>query len=71
MEYIKLHKSHDLVPRIFRSSPLEVFKKILVLNIFSNSKETYLVKFATIEKVLEHLQMATSGGSDDKICFSI
>ena len=71
MENIKLHKSNDLVSGIFRSSPSEVFKKILVLNIFSNSKKMYLVKFGTIEKVLEHLQMVTSGGLDDKICFSI
>ena len=27
----------------------------------------YLVQFATIEKILEHLWMATSGDSDDKI----
>ena len=48
MENIKLHKSDDLVSGIFRSSPSEVLKKILVLNIFSKSKKMYLVKFATI-----------------------
>ena len=46
MENIKLHK-HD-VSGIFRSSLSEMLKKILVLDIFSNSKEMYLVKFATI-----------------------
>ena len=48
MEKIKLDKSDELVSGIFRSSPSEVLKKILVLNIFSNSKKIYLVKFATI-----------------------
>ena len=48
MENIKLHESDDLVSGIFRSSPLEVPKKMLVQNIFSNSKKMYLVKFATI-----------------------
>ena len=37
---IKLHKSDDLVSGIFRSSPSEVLKKILVLTIFANSKKT-------------------------------
>ena len=55
MEKIKLDKSDDLVFGIFGSSPSEVLKKILVVNIFSNSKKMYLVKFATIEKVLDHL----------------
>ena len=71
MEKIKLDKSDDLVFGIFGSSPSEVLKKILVVNIFSNSKKMYLVKFATIEKVLDHLWMATFGDSHDKICFSI
>ena len=44
-----IHKSDDLVSGIFRSSPSEVVKKILVLNIFSNYKKMYLVKFATNE----------------------
>ena len=66
MENIKLHKSNDLVSGIFRSSPSEVLKKILVLNIYFKFPEMYLVKFATILKVLEHLQMAISGNSDDK-----
>ena len=48
-----------------------MLKKILVLNVFSNFKKMYLVKFAIIEKVFEHLCMATSGDSGDKICFSI
>ena len=48
MEKTKLHKSDDLVSGIFRSSPSEVLKKILALNIFSSSKKMYLVKFATI-----------------------
>ena len=63
----KIHKSDDLISGIFRSSPSEVLKKILVLNIFSNSKKMYLVKFTSVQKVLEHLWMATSGDSDDKI----
>ena len=46
MESIKLYKSNDLVSGIFSSS--EVLKKKVVLNIFSNSKKIYLVKFATI-----------------------
>ena len=45
---VMIHKSDDLVSGIFRSSPSEVLKKILVLNIFSNSKKMYLIKFATI-----------------------
>ena len=48
MENINLHKSNDSVCEIFRGNPLVVLKKILVLNIFSNSKKMYLVKFATI-----------------------
>ena len=46
MENIKLHK-HD-VSGIFRSSISEMLKIILVLDIFSNSKVMYLVKFTTI-----------------------
>ena len=48
MENIKLHKSDDLVSGIFRGGPSGVLKKMLVLNIFLNSKKMYLVKFATI-----------------------
>ena len=44
-----IHKSDDLVSGIFRSSPSEVVKKILVRNIFSNYKKMYLVKFAASE----------------------
>ena len=38
----------DLVSEIFRSNLLEVLKKIVNLNIFTNSKKMYLAKFATI-----------------------
>ena len=38
---------HESDAGIFRSSPSEVVKKILVLNIFSNYKEMSLVKFTT------------------------
>ena len=48
MENIKLQKSDDLVSGIFRGDPSGVLKKMLVLNIFLNSKKMYLVKFATI-----------------------
>ena len=48
MENIKLHKSDDLVSRIFRGIPSEVLKKILVLKFFSNANKMSLVKFATI-----------------------
>ena len=71
MENIRLHKSNDLVRGIFKGSPSEVVKKILVLNIFSNSTKMYLIKFATIWNVLKHLWMTSPGGSDDKILFSI
>ena len=70
-ENIKLHQGDGLISGIFRSSPSKGLKKILVLNIISNSKKTYLVKFANIYNVLEHLWMANSVDSDDKICFSI
>ena len=43
-----IHKSDDLVCGIFRSSPSEVVKKILLPDIFSNYKKMYFVKFATI-----------------------
>ena len=56
-----------LVSGIFRRSPSEVLKKKLVLNIFSSSQKMYLVKFVIIQKVLEHLLMATSDDSYDKI----
>ena len=46
MENIKFYKSDDLASGIFRSSTSEVLKKMLVLNIFPNSKKMYLVKFA-------------------------
>ena len=49
----------DLISRTFISSPSEMLEKILVLNIFSNSKKMYLVKFATISNVLKHLWMVT------------
>ena len=42
MENKKLHESDDLASGIFRNSPSEVLKKILVLNAFSNSKKMYL-----------------------------
>ena len=48
MENIKLHKSDDLVSRIFRGIPSEVLKKILALKFFSNANKMSLVKFATI-----------------------
>ena len=67
MENIEPHKGDDLVSRIFRSSPSEVLEKILVLDIFSNSKKMLSRK---VHHHFEHLWMATSGGSDDKICFS-
>ena len=47
MEKSKIHKSDGLVSGIIRSSLSEVLKKILVVNIFSDSKNMYLVKFAT------------------------
>ena len=46
MKEAVIQKSDDLVSEIFRSSPSEVLKKNL--NIFSNSKKIYFVKFATI-----------------------
>ena len=39
MERTKLHKSNDLVSGIFRCSPSEMPKEILVLNIFLKFKE--------------------------------
>ena len=50
MENIKLHKSDDLVSEIFRSSPSEVLKKILVLNIFFKLQEN------VSRKVRHHLK---------------
>ena len=49
----------DLISRTFISSPSEMLEKILVLNIFSNFKKMYLLKFARISNVLEHLWMVT------------
>ena len=67
MENIKRHKNDYLVSVIFWSSILEVLKKILVLNVFLNSKKMYLVKFDTILKVLEHhLWLTTSSDFADK-----
>ena len=71
MENIKIHKSDDFVSGIFRSSPSEVLKKILVLNFFKNPRKYILESSPPFKKVFEYLRMATSGGSDDKICFSI
>ena len=39
MESIKLHKTDDIVSGIFRSSPSEVLKKSLVLNMFFKFQE--------------------------------
>ena len=50
----------------FWNSPSEVLKKILVINIFSNSNKKCIL-FASISKVLEYLWMATSGNSGNKI----
>ena len=60
-----MEKSDDFLSGISRSSPSEVLKKMLVLKVFSNFMKMYLVQFTTTQKVLEHLQMATSGDSDD------
>ena len=61
-----MEKSDDFLSGISRSSPSEVLKKILVLNIFSNFTKMYLVHVTTIQKVLEHLRMVTSGDFDEK-----
>ena len=60
----------DLVSGIFRSSLLELLRKMLVVNIFLNSKKMYLVKFTTIWKFLERLWMTSSANFDDKILLS-
>ena len=50
MERTKLHKSNDLVSGIFRYSPSEMLKKILVLNIFLKFQEN------ASRKVCHHLK---------------
>ena len=39
MENINVYEAHDFFSEIFWGSTLEVLKKVLVLNIFSNSQD--------------------------------
>ena len=48
MENINVYEADDFISEIFWGSTSEVLKKILVLNIFSNSRDDVLVKLTTI-----------------------
>ena len=48
MENINVYEAGDFISEIFWGSTSGVLKKILVLNLFSNSQDDVLVKLTTI-----------------------
>ena len=60
IENINVYGADDFISKIFWGSTSEVLKKILVLNIFSNSQDD-------VSRVAHHYLKAFSGPVDD--CF--
>ena len=60
-------KANNFISLIVRSSPSEVLKRILVLHVFSNFQEKLSCKVYYHLECFEHLWLAVSEDSNDKI----